>query len=268
MSSLTEAVDLALGEVDKLRKVLKKNATGQVRAADERALAKATAMAWFNAHRAGIAGIVNPNMLPTIDGLYKTILEASARASSRSTYDYLLKSLRETLIKLLSEGLVQSTSRPSTSDDPPAFAPLIGDVQMQDVLAARWIECVKCISADAPLAATVMMGGLLEALLLARINRETNKAPIFQAKLAPRDKHGNAKPLNEWGLKNYIDVAHELKWVSESAKDAGDVLRDYRNYVHPTKQISHNVHLVQDDAVLLWEISKAVTRQLLKTTKP
>jgi hypothetical protein len=195
-----EVVDLALGEVDKLRKVLKKSATGQVRAADERALAKATAMAWFNAHRTCIAEIVNPNLLPTIDGLYKTMLEASARATSRSTYDSLLKALRGTLIKLLSEGLAQSASRPSTSDDPPAFAPLIGDVQMQVVLAARWKECVKCISADAPLAATVMMGGLLEALLLARINRETNKGPIFQAKLAPRDKHGNARPLKTNGV--------------------------------------------------------------------
>ena len=35
---------------------------------------------------------------------------------------------------------------------------------MRGILGRRWEECRKCIAADAPLAAVVMMGGLLEAL--------------------------------------------------------------------------------------------------------
>lgn len=263
-----EAVDLALSEVDTLRKVLRKNPTGQVRAADECAHAKATALAWFNAHRIRVAGNVNPSMTESIDALYRKILEASARSSSRATYYSVLKDLRESLIALRSDGVSKLVARPVTPDDPPAFDSLISDAKMQGIIAARWIECVKCINADAPLAATVMMGGLLEALLLARVNRETSKAPIFQSKLAPLDRQNNPKPLNEWGLKNYIDVAHELNWITVSAKDVGEVLRDYRNYVHPTKQLSHNIRLVKDDAILLWEVSKAVTRQLLKSVRP
>ena len=268
MTKAMDTVDLALGEADRLRKFLKKKRTAQVWAADERSIAKATALAWFNAHRAALAGLGSSPKFRTAESLYSDLLEASDRATSRATYDGLLKSLREALIALRSEGASQPVSPTPTSDQPPSFAPLISDTRMQTILADRWCECVKCISASAPLSATVMMGGLLEALLLGRVNRETNKTPIFQAKAAPKEKNGQPKTLTEWTLKNYIDVSHELGWISVSAKDVGEVLRDYRNYIHPFKQFSHAVNLTTDDAHLLWEVSKAVTRQVIKSAGP
>jgi hypothetical protein len=108
-----------------------------------------------------------------------------------------------------------------------------------------------------------MMGGLLEALLLARINRESNKTPIFKTSKAPKDKGGKTRPLNEWMLRGYIDVAHEMGWISQSARDVGDVLRDYRNYIHPYKEISHGVTIQGKDAVVLWEVSKSISRQII-----
>ena len=89
---------------------------------------------------------------------------------------------------------------------------------MQTILVARWHECIKCIDADVPLAATVMMGGLLEALLLARINRETVKRAIFTAKAAPKDHTKKTKPLADWTLKDFIDVVHELGWMTVRQK--------------------------------------------------
>ena len=40
-----------------------------------------------------------------------------------------------------------------------------------------------CESADG---ATVMMGGLLESLFLARVNREPSQAAVFSSKAAPK----------------------------------------------------------------------------------
>ena len=77
----------------------------------------------------------------------------------------------------------------AAKDAPPDFSPL-ANTDMQAVLVGRWTECIQCVGASAPMAATVMMGGLLETLLLARINVETNKAPIFTASSAPRDRAG------------------------------------------------------------------------------
>jgi hypothetical protein len=59
-------------------------------------------------------------------------------------------------------------------------------------------------------------------------------------------------------------VAHELGWITVSAKDVGAVLRDYRNYIHPQKQLSHGVQLTPEDATLFWEISKSISRQIVR----
>ena len=135
---------------------------------------------------------------------------------------------------------------------------------MKAILTKRWIECVNCISSGAPLAATVMIGGLLEGLLLARINKEPNKAPIFTAASTPKDQLGKSLGLKDWTLKDYIGVAHELGWITVAAKDVGVVLRDYRNYIHPQKELSHGISLTPADASVLWEIGKSISRQLLK----
>jgi hypothetical protein len=123
---------------------------------------------------------------------------------------------------------------------------------------------VKCIEGSAFLAATVMMGGLLEALLVARANRMSDKSPLFAATSTPIDPK-TKKPLDlrQWTLAPYIDVSHELGWITRSAKDVAIVLRDYRNYVHPEKERSHGVTLSREDAVMFWELVKTLTRQLL-----
>jgi hypothetical protein len=135
---------------------------------------------------------------------------------------------------------------------------------MRQVLARRWQECVTCLGAGAPLAATVMMGGLLESLFLARITREPNKQPIFTAKAAPKEpKTQQALSLREWTLGDYIAVAHELRWIPQSVKDVSEVVRDYRNYIHPQKELTHQITLTVGDARMFWEVSKAISSHLL-----
>jgi len=137
---------------------------------------------------------------------------------------------------------------------------------MQDILARRWVECAKCLAADAYLAATVMMGGMLEALFVARANRLVDKSPLFKSKSTPIDPK-TKKPLDlrQWTLAPYIDVAHEVGWITKSAKDVAVVLRDYRNYVHPEKERSHGIVLVSEDAQMFWELTKTFARQLLQS---
>lgn len=267
MTTALTAIDSALAESERLRAVLKRNnAQKQVRASDERALAKATAFTWFHKHRPDIAVLDVISELNHIDQKYTSLLEASERHAMRTNYLDTLKDVKDLLIALRSKCVPLSAPiKHHTADQPPDFSPLIRDPDMQAILASRWNECVQCLRADAPLAATVMMGGLLEALLLARINRESNKTHIFTAKSAPKDKSGATKPLNEWMLKNYIEVSHDLKWITVSAKDVGETLRDYRNYIHPHKQLSHGINLTGDDAALLWEISKNISRQIIKS---
>jgi hypothetical protein len=134
---------------------------------------------------------------------------------------------------------------------------------MLTILERRWAETLACMGVNADLAATVMLGGLLEALFLARINRLTEQASVFTATKAPRDKAGKTKPLKEWGLKDYLDVANELGWIRQSAKDVGQVLRDYRNFIHPEKELSHGISVDGRDTAMFVTVFCSVAEQII-----
>jgi hypothetical protein len=264
------AIEAALVEARRLRKVLGKDLRTQVRSDDQKQVARATAQTWFNVHRKTVVTVLGEDDIRAIDDQFKTLIAATNRATVRTKYLFTLKQIEKMLGQLQAEHVISLTgARPVSGamligDIPPSFSPLISDTKMQAILANRWQECVKCVQAGAPLAATVMMGGILEGLLLARINQLTDKNVIFKAVAAPKDKSGKTLMLQEWGLKNFMDVAREVKWISQTGKDIGEVVRDYRNYIHPQKEYSHGIVLSSDDAKMLWEVAKAVMIQVLR----
>jgi hypothetical protein len=264
MTDGQQALDDAIRRCDFLRALLHKRTAKQVWAEDERSTIKATCLAWFNSQNPKIAPQLDSRVLAAADAIYDRMLKASERAGTRSQYQRSLKRLRGELLEIRSKQMVAASKATATADVTPSFAVLIPDPKMQGILERRWNECVLCIYAPAPMAATVMMGGLLEGLLLARVNKEANQKPIFTAAGAPKDKNGKPLPLKDWTLKNFIDVVHELGWISQSAKDVGVVLRDYRNYIHPQKELSHGVMLTSEDTTVLWEVAKSISKQLVK----
>jgi hypothetical protein len=267
-----QTIEAAIEESERLQRILKKQSSNQVTAENEKQIVKATALAWFNKHRNTIAPLLGDDFLQPGDDLYRLLLAYAARATRRRKYLDVIKALTKTLSALQNDHVVLLSKPPGaapapapTADTPPAFTPLISDAKMQAILQKRWQECVICVRHGAPLAATVMMGGILEGLLLARINQLPSQAPVHTAAAAPKDKAtGKTLQLKDWGLKNFIDVAHELGWITTTAKDIGDVLRDYRNYIHPQKEFSHGISLAPGDADMLWNIAKSMILQILK----
>jgi len=262
MNEADEAIYQAITDAERIRSVTRKKKLPQVRGS-ERGVIRANALTWFQSHRPKVAAIFSPAELQPVDEMYQRIVQASHKDAARTGYVSTFKDIYDNLVQLRSSNMRKLASA-ATVDTPPDFSKLISDAAMQGILQKRWTECVICIAYGAPLAATVMVGGLLEGLLLARINRESNKAPIFTAVAAPKDRQNNPLSLRDWTLQDYIGVAHELKWITVAAKHVGVVLRDYRNYIHPQKELSHGVSLTTPDAVILWEIGKSISRQLLK----
>lgn len=256
-------IESAITEIEHIRKLLGKLKVRQIRNSEHRDVLKATALSWFRNHRVFIIGSISTDLLTAIDQSYQTILDATAREAAKSTYFNAANQAKESLVSARSEALLV-TKAPPTTDTPPDFTPLASDPLMQAILIRRWDECGRCLAAGAPLAATVMMGGLLEALFVSRANKLTDKRKLFASSVVPIDSKTN-KPLDlrQWMLASYIDVGHDLMWISRSAKDVAIILRDYRNYVHPEKERSHGITLSLDDAVMLWEVTKSLSRELL-----
>jgi hypothetical protein len=175
----------------------------------------------------------------------------------------LLKDLHQKLVTNQDLTLTKHTGL-ATQHAIPSFSSLISDRKMQEILERRWRETEFCIGANANLAATVMMGGLLEGLLLAKVNSYADKATLFKCKSIPNDqKTGKKAELSKWTLNIYLDVAHEMGWIGKAAKDVGVVLRDYRNFIHPQKEYSHGVVVSPDDVRIFWSIAAALTKELL-----
>lgn len=111
-----------------------------------------------------------------------------------------------------------------------------------------------------------MMGGLLEALFVSRANKMSDLKPLLTATSAPRDKAtGKTTNYQEWMLDSYIKVGCELNWITVSAKDVADKLKEYRNFIHPAKELRYGVTLGINDSSMFWQVTKALARQLLQS---
>jgi len=262
MADLVGPIDASVDAVTRLRNALHKSTHRQVRNSDERALIKATAQTWFKNHRPLLATLQADPSFKAVDQAFASLLEWADQNTTRVKYRDLLQTTKTHLVKLRSSGVLVA---PSMEPTRPQFQRLISDSKMLAILERRWTETLACQRVGADLAATVMLGGLLEALFLARINRLTNLAPVFTATAAPKDKSGKPKPLKEWGLKDYLDVAKELGWIRQSAKDVGQVLRDYRNYIHPEKELSHGITVVAEDTAMFVNVFSSIADQIIKS---
>jgi hypothetical protein len=266
MPTASDAIDAAIREVTTVRSLVSKINAKQVKGVDAIASLKATALAWFNTHRPIVSAGTSDLDLATADRHYTTILNSTAGYAVRQTYLDALKDVKKVLVTMLATVLTApATPEGGQPDDfPPDFSPLAGNQEMRDILTRRWQECCKCVNAGAHLAAIVMMGGLLEALFVARANKMLVKDPLINASSAPKDKvTGKTLNYQEWMLDSYIKVAHELRWITESAREVADVLKEYRNYVHPEKERRHGVVLALNDSTMFWSVTKALVRQLL-----
>jgi hypothetical protein len=266
VASPEQSIDACIRDVDKARSRVTRVGSKQIATADDKDYLKSVAYAWFRSHRPMLANALDEEQLSAVDAQLRIVLDATSRSSARSTYLASLKTAKHELAALRAAALVPRPIPSTVPDALPNFGALASDVAMKAILEKRWIECQKCIGADASLAATVMMGGLLEALFVSRANLMTNKSPLFKAKSTPIDNK-TKKPLalTEWTLRPYIDVGAELGWISSSGREVAAILRDYRNYVHPEKERAHGVNLNSHDSKMFWDVTKNLTHQLLSS---
>jgi hypothetical protein len=266
MPTVYESIDAAISEATSARIRVAKIKSKQVRGIDEIATLKATAQTWFHTHRPVISAGAPVVDLSGVDEAFAIVLDATAMHAAKGTYLGALSDAKAALIAARTAALVPPASHPpeNTDDLAPDFSPLAGNSQMRDILTRRWNECAKCVKADAHLAAIVMMGGLLEALFVARANKMSDKTPLLTAAAAPKDKAtGKTVNYQDWMLDSYIKVGFELNWITASAKDVADKLKEYRNFVHPAKELRLGVTLDLNDSSMFWQVTKALTRQLL-----
>ena len=142
----------------------------------------------------------------------------------------------------------------------PPFDAIIDDPALNVILKKRWKEVVACTESGAYLASIVMMGSILEGLFLAMVTK--HPAEANQACSAPKNKEGKVKTFGEWKLAEFINVAHDLEWIQRDAKDFSQVLRDFRNLIHPWEQKMRGDDPDEDTAKICVQVVQAAINDL------
>jgi hypothetical protein len=111
----------------------------------------------------------------------------------------------------------------------------LNDPQLRESLRVDIAEVSRAIVDAEWKSATVMCGSVIEALLLWRLNQD---APAAQQSAITLGLLKRAKPLDEWDLYHYIEVAEALGVIART--DTAPQLRlakDFRNLIHPGRAV-------------------------------
>ena len=144
---------------------------------------------------------------------------------------------------------------------PPDFRPLAArDPGLLKHLHVLWEEAVLCFNGGAYLATIIMLGSLIEAALLAKALSEPSAANTADA--SPRDQDRNVLGFERWSLKNFLEVAAQSGWIHATRNDFTDILRDYRNLVHPHKAKNSGYFADKGMASICWQVASETLRDL------
>jgi hypothetical protein len=253
MPTPLELVEKAVASLDALERLIKRKTSNQIKTAQEKDNIKAVAITWFESFRPLLVQSIDGTLLTPLDNAYNQLLEFCDKSTSRRKYKEHVKTLKIEMTRLRSQITVLMSSGRILINQKPDFSRLINDANMLSIIDRRWEETINCLD-RAP----------LEALLLARIDKEADKSKVVKARSAPRDsKTGRTKTIYEWTLDAYINVSFELGWITRPQKDIGVVLRDYRNFIHPREELKQAIRVEPDDARMYWAIFSTMAQQIV-----
>lgn len=135
---------------------------------------------------------------------------------------------------------------------------LIRDPETVKVLVQRARETRMCESAGAYTLAVIGVGSFVEGLLLAMLT-ERDEGLRVNGFVDRRGRRANAERA---GLEILIDTARGKDWIQFDATGFMHKVRDYRNFIHPSKELAEQPQFDRDSVALCWAPVQAVLNDL------
>ncbi|WLQ37741.1 hypothetical protein P8A18_31775 [Streptomyces castrisilvae] len=129
---------------------------------------------------------------------------------------------------------------------------IIGDERMAALLEHRLDEARTCFANGAHVAATIMLGSLLEGVLLSAV--QERDATLL----------GNKSPRNI-GLQELIDICRKAGWIDADVTSFSHALRDYRNFIHPHREYREAYRPDRDTFNVSWQVVNGALNDLAAT---
>ncbi|MGA4860842.1 hypothetical protein [Streptomyces koyangensis] len=129
---------------------------------------------------------------------------------------------------------------------------VVSDPELAATVQLRLDEARTCYEHGAYTSAVIMLGSLLEGVL-------AHAAQVRAAGVSM------PKPLPRMGLNDFVAFAYENRWIEHDAKLASQLVRHYRNLVHPLaeKRTGHSPN--RDTVDMCWPVVNATLNDLAAT---
>lgn len=156
-------------------------------------------------------------------------------------YVHLFQKLRKALENY---GTIHKYELPRTFD-------FIQDDNLKLIIERDYKELIHILMPDgAWKSAVILAGSILEAILYDQLASEQYNQLALDCISAPKYQ-GEVKHLAKWKLKEMITVAEKIDCLPpQRAKSIDQVLRDYRNFVHPLVEIRSQHPCTQAEALM------------------
>ena len=118
----------------------------------------------------------------------------------------------------------------------PTQLDFISDAELRQALQSDINASNRDLSNGEWKGATVLAGSIIEALLLFAISlvpAEDGSRAVRELKAKGVSLPKSERPVVDWGLHEYIEVAHQLKLISASTASSARLAKDFRNLIHP-----------------------------------
>lgn len=134
----------------------------------------------------------------------------------------------------------------------------IQDAGIRDILLRDLKECVIAIATGQAKNATIMAGSIIEALLYAKLAEKSIKSYVV-----PTRSGTTNKALKDMALADLLFVAEQEKLITSNSIHLSHYVRDYRNFIHPAKEIRSTDNISQENVLIMWSILKRLINELL-----
>jgi hypothetical protein len=132
-----------------------------------------------------------------------------------------------------------------------SVAQVVADQALAAVAEQRLNEARVCHAAGAYMASIIMLGSMLEGVLVAVVAERLSGNP--------------PKPLDRMGLEELINLAHREGWIQVDVRMGSELIRRYRNLVHPRAQLRMGDPPDADTLDICWPIVNATLNDLAST---
>ncbi|MFI9536800.1 hypothetical protein ACIG56_26565 [Nocardia fusca] len=135
---------------------------------------------------------------------------------------------------------------------------LIGNQRTAETLIKRAGEARICQQNGAYTMAVIAIGSFVEGMLLTLLTEHDERCRNRQFV----DRNGKFATNPRPNLAALIDTAHVCGWIQLDAKTFMHTVRNFRNYIHPGKELADNPDFDDDSVGLCWAPMQAMLNDL------